>query len=211
MQKHNPPKYDAKSFDCPHCGVYAQQDWLGLNQLPETIYKQTHWIEITQCMHCKEHTVWDQHKLVYPISSIAPQQSPDMPEEVAADYYEARAVLAFSPRSSAALLRLALEQLCIHLELPGKNLNERIAAMVKEGLSPKVQRALDIVRVIGNNAVHPGSIDLKDDQQTALLLFELINVIVEQMITIPRMIDETYEALPQGAREQIEMRDAAKA
>ena len=54
-----------------------------------------------------------------------------------------------------------------------------------------------------------GSLDLKDDQQTALILFELINVVVEQMITIPRMIDETYENLPQGTLEQIDKRDNA--
>ena len=157
-KKYSPyiPRYHATSFECPHCGVYAQQDWLGLNQLPDIIYKQTQWLEITQCMHCKEHTVWDQHKLVYPTSSIAPQSSSDMPIDIANDFNEARSVLAFSPRSSAALLRLALEKLCTHLKLPGKNFNEQIGAMVKEGLSPKVQKALDIVRVIGNNAVHPG-------------------------------------------------------
>jgi Domain of unknown function (DUF4145) len=143
-------------------------------------------------------------------ASIVPQPSPDMPEDVAQDFIEARAVLPYSPRSSAALLRLALEKLCIHLELPGKSLNEHIAALVKQGLPPKVQKAFDIVRVIGNNAVHPGSIDLRDDQQSALILFDLINLIVEQTITLTRMVEETYQKLPQSARHQIVQRDGAK-
>lgn len=210
MEKHNPPVYKEQSFDCPHCGIFSFQEWIEIDAVPSLSIKILG-IDVARCVYCKRHTVWDRETLVYPISSIAPQPSPDMPEDVAADFNEARAVLAYSPRSSAALLRLALEKLCTNLELPGKSLNEQIASLVKEGLSSKVQRALDIVRVIGNNAVHPGSIDLKDDKHTALILFELINVIVEQMITIPRMIDETYETLPQGALEQIEKRDSAKA
>jgi hypothetical protein len=38
-----------------------------------------------------------------------------------------------------------------------------------------VQQSLDIVRVIGNDAVHPGQIDLTDDIETATKLFVLIN------------------------------------
>jgi hypothetical protein len=209
LEKHNAPTFRANSFDCPHCGVYSYQQWEDFSSIP-MISSFLIGIEVARCAHCKRHSVWDQETLVYPIASIAPQPSPDMPEDVAADFNEAREVLAFSPRSSAALLRLALEKLCAHLEMPGKNLNERIGAMVQEGLSPKIQKALDIVRVIGNNAVHPGSIDLKDDQQAALVLFELINVIVEQMITIPRMIDETYATLPEEILEQIGKRNAAK-
>ena len=33
---------------------------------------------------------------------------------------------------------------------------EDIVSMVKRGLEEQVQKALDAVRVIGNNAVHPG-------------------------------------------------------
>src|SRR5229473_2853992 len=54
----------------------------------------------------------------------------------------------------------------------------------------------DIIRVIGNNAVHPGTIDLRDDQATALALFDLLNLIVDEMITRPREIDEIYKRLP---------------
>jgi len=34
-----------------------------------------------------------------------------------------------------------------------------------------ILQSLDIVRVIGNESVHPGVIDLKDDRHTALRLF----------------------------------------
>ena len=66
---------------------------------------------------------------------------------------------------------------------------------------------MDAVRVIGNNAVHPGEIDLKDDRETATALFELLNMIVEVMITQPKKVDQIYDKIPQGAKEAIEKRD----
>ncbi len=145
--------------------------------------------------------------MIYPTGSIAPLPSEDMPEDVKADFNEARAIVQASPRAAAALLRLALQKLTIHLGGKGKNLNEDIKNLVKKGLPPKVERALDVVRVIGNNAVHPGKIDLRDDLDTAILLFELLNMIVDTMITQPRRVDEIYNKLPEGVRKAIEKRD----
>ena len=70
-----------------------------------------------------------------------------------------------------------------------------------------IQQSLDIVRVVGNNAVHPGELDIKDDQPTAMKLFELVNLIAQSMITQPKEIKAVYESLPDGARQQIEKRD----
>ncbi len=145
--------------------------------------------------------------MIYPTGSIAPLPSEDMPEDVKADFNEARAIVQASPRAAAALLRLALQKLTIHLGGKGKNLNEDIKNLVRKGLPPKVERALDVVRVIGNNAVHPGKIDLRDDLDTAILLFELLNMIVDTMITQPRKVDEIYNKLPEGVRKAIEKRD----
>ena len=50
----------------------------------------------------------------------------------------------------------------------GEKLDDDIANLVKRGLNPTVQKSLDIVRVIGNEAVHPGVLDLKDDRDTAI-------------------------------------------
>ena len=71
----------------------------------------------------------------------------------------------------------------------------------------KVRQALDIVRVIGNEAVHPGEIDLKDDLETAHALFELLNMIVDSMITQNLRIQEMYSKLPEKKIEGIRNRD----
>ena len=70
-----------------------------------------------------------------------------------------------------------------------------------------VQHALDAVRVIGNEAVHPGTLDLKDDRDTAMRLFGLMNIIAEQMISNPKHIKELYDKLPESKRTAIEKRD----
>jgi Domain of unknown function (DUF4145) len=146
--------------------------------------------------------------VLYPTTNLAsiPPPSPDMPEEVTNDYNEARAIFGNSPRSSAALLRLALQKLCKHLGEPGESLNDDIGALVAKGLSRQIQHALDIIRVIGNNAVHPGVIDLHEEKETVFKLFEIINFTVNQMITQPQEIARIYNKLPEGPKKAIEQR-----
>eukprot|EP01031_Cornospumella_fuschlensis_P049643 gene49643-60771_t len=81
--------------------------------------------------------------------------NPDLPENVLSIYNEAANIVNSSPRGALALLRLAIQELCINLGESGKDLNKDIGNLVSKGLLPDVQKALDVVRVIGNNAVHP--------------------------------------------------------
>jgi len=133
-----------------------------------------------------------------------------MPDDVREDYQEAREVVAKSPRGAAALLRLALQKLMQHDGQKGKDLNDDIGALGAEGLDPRVQQALDSLRVVGNNAVHPGELALKDDADTAQGLFTILNYIVEQLIELPRRLEAMYDSLPEGARAAIDKRDAPK-
>ena len=165
-------------------------------------------VSLSECFNCKNVSFWIYDRLVYPRTGKTLPANPDLPEEIRADYDEASKILDESPRGAAALMRLAIQKLCEKLGQPGKNLNNDIAALVEDGLDPSLQKALDTVRVIGNNAVHPGVMDLDDDRATAENLFWLLNVIVERMISVPKHIDEGYKALPEEARKSIEERDA---
>jgi hypothetical protein len=148
--------------------------------------------------------------MVYPDSSPAPLPNPDLPEEIKTDYQEARTIIAKSPRGACALLRLCVQKLCGFLGETGKDINADIAGLVKKGLNPKIQKSLDIVRVVGNEAVHPGQIDLRDQPATATQLFSLLNVIADAMITQPKVIESLYSGLPETKLQQIEQRDKAK-
>ncbi|MEN9421908.1 MAG: hypothetical protein RLZZ107_1387, partial [Bacteroidota bacterium] len=112
-----------------------------------------------------------------------------------------------SPRGAAALLRLAVQKLCIQQAEKGKDINKDIANLVKKGLSTTIQQALDALRVIGNESVHPGQIDLRDDPDTAQALFRLLNKIAETMITEPKQIQEIYDKIPESKKIAIDDRD----
>ncbi|TIW20312.1 MAG: DUF4145 domain-containing protein [Mesorhizobium sp.] len=167
-------------------------------------------VHFSSCFECKKISIWIYDSLVWPLASEAPDPNPDLPDDVRADYNEAGLVLNTSPRSAAALLRQAVQRLCAHLGEKGKNIDADIAALVQKGLDKRIQRALDVVRVIGNNAVHPGQIDLKDDRATAEKLFGLVNLIADSLISQPKHIDAMFDDLPEGARQAIEKRDAPK-
>ncbi len=143
-----------------------------------------------------------------PDISAGPPAHPDLPKPLQADYEEARAVLSRSPRSSAALLRLVLQKLCKELGEKGDKINDDIASMVNKGLPVKVQQALDIVRVVGNEQVHPGELDIRDNPDLAAELFRLVNFIVEDRITRPKAITALYAALPANKLKGIQDRDA---
>ena len=59
----------------------------------------------------------------------------------------------------------------------------------------------------GNEAVHPGEIDLKDYDETIKVLFELLNLIVDSMIESPKKVDIFYNNLPENKLQGIETRD----
>lgn len=167
-------------------------------------------VSISRCYSCNQFTLWVADRLIYPEEAFTIHPNEDMPHEIRLDFVEAASIVDQSPRGAAALLRLCLQKLTAHLGLKGKKLDDDIGTLVKNGLDGRIQKALDVVRVIGNQAVHPGQIDLRDDKATASELFTLVNLIVEATITSPKHIQEMFDALPSGALEAIEKRDASK-
>ncbi len=174
------------------------------------------------CRHCGNPCAWERMldegesytdhpgkwRMVYPASSSMPLPAEDMPEHIQQIYREARFIAGISPRGAAALLRLCLQELMLILGEEGKNLYRDIGGLVKKGvLSPQIQRAMDGVRFFGNAAVHPGTINLNDDPDTALTLFELLNLIVEQTISAERKSSELFAKIPKNNRDAIARRD----
>jgi hypothetical protein len=174
----------------------------------------THLVNIhaSRCYSCDRIALWRADELIYPVNhiSVAPPTE-DMPDDVKADFLEANEILDKSPRGAAALLRLSIQKLMVHLGEKGKNINGDIASLVQKGLDKRIQKALDVVRVVGNNAVHPGQIDLNDDKTIATSLFRLVNVIVESQITQAKHIDEMFnKVVPEHLKAEIEKRDVPK-
>lgn len=137
-----------------------------------------------------------------------PLPNEDMPENCAATYKEAAAVFSVSPRASAGLMRLCLQQFCQELEIQGKTLDEQIGQLVRAGVPTFVQQYMDVCRYVGNSSVHPSvEINVNEKSEVARGLFGAMNIIVENLVSIPKRASEAYAALPANMKTHIEKRD----
>jgi len=224
LEKYTPPQHLLDGFHCPHsrCGVYSKQIWYksaiyyssaGYNGISRNISRY-HYAE---CDRCHDISIWLDKNLIYPLKIDAPLPHKDMPKEVLSDFNEAREIFSSSPRGSAALLRLVTEKIVhILVEKTGvkpnnSDLNKNIMILVKDGLPATIQKAMDSLRIIGNEAVHPGLLDLLDDKVTTIKLFRLLNVIVENRISQVEEIEKLYsEKIPDSKKDAIKNRDSVE-
>lgn len=212
------PAHQTSPFTCPHCETLSPQSWDSL----KVTNLHVGYFTVGRCETCGRPTLWEQvvrsnggaappsvtQHMRYPPRSQAPSPNDDLPDEIKADYVEAATILAASPRGAAALLRLCVQKMCVHLGEPGKNINNDIGALVAKGkLYSTAQRAMDTVRIAGNNAAHPGELQLEDDSALVLRLFTFVNLLAQQGLTDPRVVDETFGQMPEGARNAVARRD----
>ena len=123
----------------------------------------------------------------------------------------------WSPRSSAALIRLTLETLLKkHLVNDGKkhSLNEMIG-MSNTHQPAIVTEFMDMIRKSGNEEVHPnyeklehewGNITKDTNKDEVLYLFKYINSICD-LLGVWNKLDNDYEALPSSQKKAIQNRN----
>lgn len=207
------PAYRSKAFDCPICNAYSHMQWTRIRTV-----ENSSGVDAANCNHCGQDNIWvsvlgqynvvEQSEMVFPQYTINVQPQEDMPDDVKKDFNEAKSIFHQSPKAAAALLRLSLQKLCIHLDEKGKNINDDLKELVKKGkLSTDIVQAADTIRITGNNAVHPGEMDDNDIDYIASKMFGLINLIVRKTISEPKEVKELFELTPEKAREAIVKRD----
>lgn len=179
--KYYPPVFLQNSFNCPHCNVYSHMKW-GDTCLDS--YHGGYLCSIAFCNHCKKCSIWlkETKEILYPKKTNVPLPNEDLKENIKQIYNEAAIILNDSPRAACALMRLALQELMKELGEKGKDLASDILNLKNKGLDEQIIKACEIVRIVGNNAVHPGIIDINDNPEIAYCLFEMINLIAEKLI-----------------------------
>ena len=204
-----PPEYEKEEFNCAHCKVFAHQIWskLGVIDLFK-VYLPSDLLTVSKCKHCNKWSIWIEESLVYPAQITVEDPNDDMPDEVRKLYRESAQVLSISPRAAAALLRLGLQILLGAVGGDGKNINNDIKKIVELGIEPETQKALDVLRVFGNNGAHPGEIKLDEDTGLVNKMYGLMNYVTDRLITQKNQINELFEGLPEGIKDQIESRDS---
>lgn len=222
MSKHVAPTFHAKAYTCMFCSVLTSMTWVPL-WIRQGGGVRLSSFQLCYCGHCGQNSLWLNTtekdlgeeapmtgRLILPSTAAAPVAHVDLPPDCKVDFEEAREISSRSPRGAAALLRLCLQKLCMELGGKGKKVDDDIGMLVRAGLNPKIQQAFDVVRITGNHAVHPGEISLEENPDHVTVMFEMINLIVEELISRPRQIEERFNSLPAGALEAISRRDAPK-
>lgn len=205
------PRFASERFVCVHssCRALAEHAWsLVGTQFPGRPLV-VEGMKMARCGACGQLSLWVDQRLAWPMELVGDDPHPDMPEDARTLYVEAQSVAALSPSSAAALQRRALQTLVDALVPEKGDLHHKIGRLVEKGISSQTQKAMDIVRVFGNNGVHPGEINLDEAKSLIPGLFKLMNLVVEEVIANPRRVSDLYIALPRGALAAIEGRDGA--
>ena len=194
--------FKAKAFNCPHCGTNTKHKWYYLAKGGITEKGFNYYVGFVPdlnfglCSRCNNFTLWLNEKLIFPALSIAPKPNEDMPISVKKTFLEASKIVESSPRAASALLRLSIQKLIKHLGEKSRNLETSVSNLIEKGLSNKFYDALLAVRILGKKAVKPGVINSKDDINTAIALFILVNMLVESTISQQRKVNQLYTSLP---------------
>ena len=213
------PEIDKGAFTCPNCSAFSKHDWKSIyvneregyfaNGVPIGGTSKYGELKLCRCENCGYISFWYEKKLIWPLNTGVEAPIDDMPEDIKNLYNEASGILELSPKGACAILRLALQKLCNRLanQEEKKKIDGAIKKLVENGLPKTLQKAMDTVRIVGDEAVHPGEINIDDNKDMAIAMFRLMNIIVEKVIVEPKEIDELYQLMPDNKLKGIENRD----
>ena len=219
MKKNEVPAFEKQAFNCPNCTVYSRQDWnnIFVNEtkgtfmsiVPMNTSNKIIELKTCKCENCGYISFWYNKKLSWPLNTGVEAPLDEMPGDIKELYKEASSIVELSPKGSCAILRLALQKLCNRLagQEEKKKIDGAIKRLVEQGLPETLQKAMDIVRIVGDEAVHPGEINVDDNKEMAIALFRLMNIIIEKIIIEPKEIDDFYNLMPENKLKGIENRD----
>lgn len=166
-------------MDCPNCFIAFHDQWenFEVNASAEAGISWT--CAVTVCPRCntplanfrklavryegdpfEEYIVLVGEFPAYRITPLAIQVSEHVPDYLARDYKEARAVLPHSPKASAALSRRVLQAMLQERGYMAGNLAQQVDAVLKETdpgkvLPSGIKNSVDAIRNFGNFSAHP--------------------------------------------------------
>ncbi|MEZ6186143.1 MAG: DUF4145 domain-containing protein [Planctomycetota bacterium] len=151
-------------------------------------------------------------ELLWPLKLDAPEPHEDLKGAALEIFEEARRVLPHSTRATAALLRLALDHF-LHDQLdckpnsPTSTIDQKIAELKVKGVHEDVIRTADLIRLYGNDAVHPSEIKFDEDPSIADELFSAINLFVDETVGRQKRLERHRALIPEDKRKVAEERD----
>ena len=210
-------------MECPACKTEIEDGWRWIYTKSNS--EQYMNLFITLCPSCSSHLVgysisdqYVDHEIVkkyekdkegieflWP-ATTAPILDSEIPEEWRKLYSEAYIIQDLSPRASVVLGRACLELLLRKYSgIKGKNLYEMIDEIIKAGvlnsepISSRIQRILNLIRKLGNKAVHVEDTSdgelRKVDPIISKNILELLPQLFEHLVLTPKKQDQLAEEL----------------
>lgn len=158
------------ALECPHCHMGSFVRWTNwVRDMPRDD-DGYYGAQFTTCPYCKRVIIdllqiipseYEEEQEIrrVPIRprSVISAIPEEVPEEYAAEFREACAVLPESPRASAALSRRCLQNVLVNVaRATGGDLSKQIQDVIDRRLfRPQLADDLDAVRTVGNFAAHP--------------------------------------------------------
>ncbi|WP_194192678.1 DUF4145 domain-containing protein [Clostridium chrysemydis] len=193
------------NFICSYCKINSETKWLSYsllkinqgksyyklldnkfnisfnNSITKSLRTPLKSIDISICENCNNVAIWLDHTLIYPKTLLTEKPIANMPIDIKNIYLEASKIVELSPSSAGALLRLALQNLITYLGYTD-DLDNCIHKLVKKGLDESILAVLESIKVIGNNPIKPGEINLSEKKSDVLILFNVLNYLVKILI-----------------------------
>lgn len=215
MSDYIAPEGSINSYTCPYCGVNTtvkeSNPLYPFGRDPNAYPTKVNPIVFMhQCGNakCQNIIVWFKDypnqsfwgRYDYPDVKPYPLQEDAIPEDVKDIYEEARAVYGVSKRSSAILLRLALDKLLDFIDdslKTERNIKVKIEKYLETKQNYMIAQAMDNIRLIGNGNAH----DITDIIETVSdedidNLFVFFNIIIHNIITMEKMVKEMHNKMP---------------
>lgn len=164
---------------CPYCGIAFHAQWEKF-EICASAENGIRWAcAITVCPQCntplanfaKGEKIYDHRSCkyvyrsldefpAYPIMPVEIRVSEHVPDVLARDYKEARAVLPYSPKASAALSRRVLQAMLQEQGYAEASLARQVGAVLDEKdpskvLPSSIRNGIDAIRNFGNFSAHP--------------------------------------------------------
>lgn len=160
------------------------------------------WVGLCTNWDCRKETLWVGGEMVVPRRKTGPVAHEDMPEEVRKLYEEAREIAEASPGAAAAVLRKAAEKLCNDLVGEEIYFHDAVKKLYEDRrIHTRTKETLDKVRKVGNKGAHPSeAIDFNERRDVPPWLMMMINMIVEETITVPQHQEEVWNSLPEEVK-----------
>ena len=189
------------TIKCPHCGNIGTFETVCNDIYCNNDKGKPIVIGIKKCPNpnCGGHAfvIYDQGSRSvldsYPVTQLDFNKD-DIPTQIAETFEEA--IICYANKcyiASAIMVRKTLEQLCKDKGAEGRNLKERIQALVETITMPnELKEGMDVLRVLGNNAAH---VELTDYDEISKNELEISIEFTKEILKSVYQFDKLLSAL----------------